>query len=58
MLKEKGYDEFLSQKIEKGLNDFKQGGYLTAEQAKQQIEKMLQAKEIELQQQMSSLVYG
>ncbi|HDV7283890.1 hypothetical protein M3704_05060 [Mannheimia haemolytica] len=58
MLKEKGYDEFLNQKIEKGLNDFKQGRYLTAEQAKQQIEKMLRAKEIELQEQMSSLVYG
>lgn len=49
LLKEKGYDEFLAQKIEKGLEDFEQGRFLTAEQSRTQVEQLLVRKEQELQ---------
>lgn len=58
MFKEKGYDEFLAQKIEKGLKDFEQGRYVSAEEARLRIEAMLMKKEQELQAEMSDAVYG
>lgn len=58
MVKEQGYDAFLAQKIEKGLNDFEQGRYHTAEQARQRIEQMLVSKEQELQAEMNGALYA
>ncbi|MBF0786105.1 hypothetical protein IR120_11650 [Muribacter muris] len=51
MLKEKGYDEFLAEKIRKGREDIQAGRYLTAEQSRQRIEALLVRKEKELAQQ-------
>lgn len=58
MLKEKGYDEFLSANIEEGLDDMKNGRYLTAEQFKQEMELLLVRKEQEMQMLEENLVYG
>lgn len=49
LFKEKGYDEFLAQKVEKGLSDFENGRFFTAEQSRMQIEQLLVRKEKELQ---------
>jgi hypothetical protein len=58
MLKEKGYDEFLAEKIQKGLDDFANGRYLTAEQSRQRIEELLVRKEQELQTAQRESAYG
>lgn len=58
MLKEKGYDEFLSANIQEGLDDMKNGRYLTAEQFKQEMELLLVRKEQEMQMLEENLVYG
>lgn len=49
LLKEKGYDEFLAQKVKKGLDDFSIGNFLTAEQSGMRVEQLLSRKEQELQ---------
>lgn len=49
LLKEKGYDEFLAQKVKKGLDDFSIGNFLTAEQSRMRVEQLLSRKEQELQ---------
>ncbi|MGY4675314.1 hypothetical protein ACWIVU_07230 [Ursidibacter arcticus] len=58
LMKQKGYDEFLADKVAKGLQDYKQGRFHTAEQAKQRIEQTLIRKERELQEQMNNASYA
>lgn len=60
LLKEKGYDEFLEQKIHQGREDFKAGRYYTAEQSRERVEALLKRKEKELAQQQleQGVIYG
>lgn len=48
LLKEKGYDEFLEEKIRRGNEDFQHGRYYTSEQSRQRVEALLRRKEKEL----------
>lgn len=50
MLKEKGYDEFLEQKIQKARQSIQSGHYVTLGQAKKNIEAKLESKAKELAQ--------
>lgn len=48
MLKEKGYDEFLAEKIRQGLNDVEMKRGLSLEQSKERARKVIERKAQEL----------
>ncbi len=48
MLKEKGYDEFLAEKVRQGLNDVEMKRGLSLEQSKERARKVIERKAQEL----------
>ncbi|MFZ7229803.1 hypothetical protein ACLSZN_07495 [Avibacterium avium] len=50
MLKEKGYDEFLAEKIRRGDEDFKAGRVLTLEESRRQTLALLERKAREFEE--------
>lgn len=54
MLKEKGYDEFLAEKIRKGEDDLKHGRVLSAEQSRAEARQAIQRKMQELEHAQSN----
>ncbi len=48
MLKEKGYDEFLAEKVRQGLNDVEMQRGLSLEQSKERARKVIERKAQEL----------
>lgn len=58
LLKEKGYDEFLAEKIRRGLDDVANGRVVTLEELNRSIEQMLEQKAAELKEAEQGLIYG
>lgn len=58
MLKEKGYDEFLAEKIRQGLNDVEMKRGLSLEQSKERARKVIERKAQELATFDRENVYG
>ena len=58
MLKEKGYDEFLAEKVRQGLNDVEMKRGLSLEQSKERARKVIESKAQELATFDRENVYG
>lgn len=58
MLKEKGYDEFLAEKVRQGLNDVEMKRGLSLEQSKERARKVIERKAQELATFDRENVYG
>ncbi|MFZ7201414.1 hypothetical protein [Avibacterium avium] len=58
MFKEKGYDEFLAEKIRRGDEDFKAGRVFTLEQANAKWQATIERKAAELAAQEEALLGG
>ncbi len=59
MFKEKGYDEFLAEKIRRGDEDFKAGNVISLAESKEDIRKLIEQKSKELAiAEREFLIYG
>lgn len=58
LFKEKGYDVFLAQQIQRGLNDIEQGRIVSLAELDEQVSKLLERKAIELNEAEQGLIYG
>ncbi|UXN34709.1 hypothetical protein N8E86_00280 [Avibacterium paragallinarum] len=59
MFKEKGYDEFLAEKIRRGDEDFKSGNVISLAESKEDIRQLIEQKSKELAMaEREFLIYG
>ncbi|MCW9715704.1 MULTISPECIES: hypothetical protein [Avibacterium] len=59
MFKEKGYDEFLAEKIRRGDEDFKAGNVISLAESKEDIRQLIEQKSKELAMaEREFLIYG